>query len=212
MGRWSVLKEIIKVYREGEYLGDLSTLRASLNLGSFEPTPEVRSFLDSWSDVPDFSAFNFESMPEGSLGWAYNKFLACNGLKPFRFSGRYLDLMNQHKLVVRYASVHDIFHVLTGYDTSLAGETGVWAFVAGQGFSPNALTAAKLTQILYPIISPFQRKWIRAAYLEGRKNGASARCLIAVDFKNEFLCPLEEIRSRYNVKPTQLTKFLSQGE
>lgn len=212
MGRWSVLKEMVKVYREGEYLGDLTTLRASLNLGSFEPTPEVRSFLDSWSDVPDFSGFNFESMPVGSLGWAYYRFLDRNGLKPFRFSGRYLDLMNQHKLIVRYASVHDIFHVLTGYDTSLAGEAGVWAFVAGQGFSPNAQSAAKLTQILYPIVSPLQRKWIRAAYIEGRQNGAAARSLIKVDFKQEFLSPLEEVRRRYNVKPTELAKFLSPAE
>ena len=102
--------------------------------------------------------------------------------------------------------------VLTGYDTSLAGEAGVWAFVAGQGFSPNAQSAAKLTQILYPIVSPLQRKWIRAAYIEGRQNGAAARSLIKVDFKQEFLSPLEEVRRRYNVKPTELAKFLSPAE
>lgn len=209
MGRWSILKEFIKVYREGEYLGDLATLRAALNLGSFEPTAEVRSLLDSWTDVPDFSEFNFESMPVDSLGWAYNNFLKDNGLKPFRFSGRYRDLMKQHNLVVRYASIHDIFHVLTGYDTSLAGEAGVWAFVAGQAFSPNAQIAAKLTQIIYPIISPFQYKWIRAAYAEGFLNGTAAKSLIIVDFKKEFLSPLDEVRARYNVKPTQIVKFLN---
>lgn len=204
MGRWAVLKEFIKVYREGEYLGDLSTLRASMNLGSFEPTIEVGAFLDSWNDVPDFSEIDFESMPVDSLGRAYSNFLKVNGLRPFRFSGRYLDLMKQHKLVVRYASVHDIFHVLTGYDTSLAGEAGVWAFVAGQGFSPDAATAAKLTQIIYPLVSPMQRKWIRAAYAEGLENGVAAKCLITVDFRSEFSRPLDEVRARYNVKPTQL--------
>ena len=208
MGRWAVFKEFIKVYREGEYLGDLSTLRASMNLGSFKPTSEVGAFLESWNDVPDFSEYDFESMPVGSLGAAYNNFLKHNKLKHFRFSGRYVELMKQHKLVVRYASVHDIFHVLTGYDTSFAGEAGVWAFVAGQGFSPDALKAARLTQIIYPLLNPFQRKWIRAAYAEGFQNGAAAECLITVDFKNEFLRPLDEVRTHYKVKPTQIEKFL----
>jgi ubiquinone biosynthesis protein Coq4 len=43
--------------------------------------------------------------------------------------------MLENYLAVLYTSVHDIVHVLTGCNTSLAGEAAVWGFMAGQGIS-----------------------------------------------------------------------------
>jgi ubiquinone biosynthesis protein Coq4 len=37
---------------------------------------------------------------------------------------------------LRYTTTHDLHHVLTGFDTGLAGEAGVVAFNVGQGSAP----------------------------------------------------------------------------
>jgi ubiquinone biosynthesis protein Coq4 len=204
MNRLEILREMVKVWKSGEYFGDLVVLKTSLGMGSLKPSPEIQTFLDSYESVPDFSDIDFESLPENSLGKAYIEFLQKNHLKPLRFSNRYLDLMKQHKLAILYTSVHDIFHVLTGFDTSLAGEAGVWSFVAAQNISPQAETAAKAAKFIYPLISPFQRKRILAACEEGSRNGKAAQCLLKVDFKQEFSRSLIEVRSRYGVKVTEI--------
>jgi hypothetical protein len=50
-----------------------------------------------------------------------------NRLRAFRFSGKYQDLIEQHFLAIWYTAVHDLVHVLTGYETTWVGEAGVWA-------------------------------------------------------------------------------------
>jgi ubiquinone biosynthesis protein COQ4 len=193
--------EFIKILRKGDYTGDAVILKSLF--GKFEPSPKVASLIEGIShSPPDFSDIDFMSMPTGSFGWSYGHFMMQQNLKPFRFSGKYKDLMVRNYLPIFYASVHDFFHVLTGYDTSLAGEAGVWGFVAGQEISPQAKGAYNLTQLLYPIVNPRQRQLIRRAGTEGFQNGQKAHLVLSIDFRAEFPRPLSEIRSKYNIVPT----------
>lgn len=209
MGLLHTLKHLpafLRILRKGEFTGDAVILKSSF--GKFEPTDQYRDFIRSRSRiVPDFCDIDFSKFAPGSLGYAYHQFMKHQGLTPFRFSGRYLDLMEKNYLPIYYASVHDFFHALIGYDASLAGEAGVWAFVAAQNVSPQAHRAYRLTQLLFPFAK--LRKWelIRLAGSEGFQLGLKAAPILKMDFRAELGNPLTEVRARYGVTPTSLEEI-----
>ena len=44
------------------------------------------------------------------------------------------ELLARNAFSIRYALIHDMVHVLTGFDASWVGEVGVLAFVGGQNY------------------------------------------------------------------------------
>jgi hypothetical protein len=107
------LFEFMKLLRDGTYTGDAVILKSMF--GRFEPSSEIEGFIKSISNhPPDYSDVDFANVPNGSFGAAYGKFMIQQGLKPFRFSGKYNDLMSRNYLPIFYASIHDFFHVLNG--------------------------------------------------------------------------------------------------
>src|SRR5690606_31365296 len=99
-------------------------------------SPQTLSRLRALGPFPDIDPVPLRELPRGTLGREYIALLDANGLTPFRISAQ-LDpaLLDRHAFVARYSLVHDIFHVLTGFDTSWSGELGVWAFVAAQRYA-----------------------------------------------------------------------------
>lgn len=204
MTRLQALGIFWRLYREGVYWGDAAVLKTEVMGGGFSPSESLRPALDALTDRPDFSEIDFSGFAEGTLGQAYGQFMRLHGLKPLRFSGDYPELELKHRLVARYTALHDLFHVLTGYDTSWAGEAGVWSFVAGQGISPAAERAARWVKVFYPFLSPWNTARIHAACAEGRRNGRGAESLILVDFAPLFPQPLQDVRKQLRVIPTAL--------
>lgn len=211
MGLFEVIKylpEFIRTIRNGEFTGDAVILKSTF--GKFEPSEDIREFiLSQCQKVPDFSEIEFEAFSVGTFGYAYNSFMQQQGLKPFRFSGRYKHLMSQNYLPVFCASVHDFYHVLTGYDASYAGEAGVWSFVEAQKISPQAGRAKKLAQLFFPLRKPSQRRVINLAIEEGQRMGLSAGLILKMDFRTELSRPLSEVRARYNVVPTSIPEIMN---
>ncbi len=197
------LPTFVKIVRKGEFIGDSVILKSQF--GRFDPSPQLSDFVESAkSRVPDFSDIDFRSMPPGSFGHEYFRFMTLENLKPFKFSGKYLDIMSENYLPILYATVHDFFHVLAGYDASLAGEAAVWGVVAGQNISPQAERAVKMAKLLYPMVSPTKRKLIVQAANEGVAIGRSARPLITMDFRANFPRLLADVRRDFAVSPTQI--------
>lgn len=205
-----VLRELWRIYRAREYFGDGVILKASLK--PLLPTPAAAARLAGLRKVaPDFSDLDFGAMPAGSFGAAYAQFMKDFGLRPFRFSGRFGDLLEQNYLAVLYACVHDFFHVLAGFDTSLAGEAGVWAFAAAQDFTPAARTAVRMTRLLYPLVQPLRRRQILAASDQGLAAGREAQPLLFQDFRALFPRPLEEVRASLGVRPASVAAWRAEA-
>jgi hypothetical protein len=65
-------------------------------------------------------------MPKKTLGGAYAEFLDEHRIAP-------LDPTRKGSAyALRFTATHDLHHVVTGFDTTLAGEIGVLAFNVGQ--------------------------------------------------------------------------------
>ena len=71
-----------------------------------------------------------------TYGYAYARFIQEQKLTPIRMPGNLpADMVARNAFVVRYGIIHDMVHVLTGFDASWPGEVGVWAFVGAQNYS-----------------------------------------------------------------------------
>ena len=99
----------------------------------------------------------------------------------------------------RLRDIHDVWHVLTGYQTDALGEACVVAFSYGQtrnlGFAFIGWGAAREIQRENRSIPA------RRAVLQAWRHGRLARWLPALDYEALFAEPLEAARARLNLRP-----------
>lgn len=99
----------------------------------------------------------------------------------------------------RLRDVHDIWHVLTGYETDALGEACVVAFSYGQtdnlGFAFIGWGAAR------EIRREDRSVPARRAVWQAWRNGRAARWLPGLDYEALFAEPLEAARARLKIRP-----------
>jgi len=69
-----------------------------------------------------------EKMAANTLGRAYFEHMQACGIEPFALSDETLRMCADNLFALRYITTHDLVHTILGFDTSLAGEMGVYAF------------------------------------------------------------------------------------
>ena len=107
----------------------------------------------------------------------------------------------------RIRDVHDIWHVLTGYETDALGEACVVAFSYAQtrnlGFAFIGWGAAR--EIQREVKSVPARRAVWQAY----RNGKAAHWLPGLDYEALFAQPLEVARQRLNICPASVYHAVS---
>jgi len=102
----------------------------------------------------------------------------------------------------RLRDVHDIWHVLAGYETDALGEACVVSFSYAQtrqlGFAFIGLGAAREIRREDRTIPA------RKAVLEAYRNGRRAAWLPALDYEALFAEPLEAARARLHIRPPEI--------
>lgn len=102
----------------------------------------------------------------------------------------------------RLRDIHDVWHVLTGYETDALGEACVVAFSYGQtrnlGFAFIGWGAAREIQRASPSVPA------RKAVFEAWRNGRAARWLPGLDYEALFEQPLEATRARLGIRPPRV--------
>ncbi|MBX7250072.1 MAG: ubiquinone biosynthesis protein COQ4 [Caulobacteraceae bacterium] len=145
---------------------------------------------------------------DGTVGAAYRAFLQRNGFNadglvevsaqgsappiphPTAWYGR------------RVRDIHDIWHVLTGYETDALGEACIVGFSYAQtgslGFAAIGLGAAREIEREDRGVPALR------AVLEGWRNGRKAAWLPALDYEALFAEPLEAARERLGIRPPRI--------
>lgn len=103
----------------------------------------------------------------------------------------------------RLRNLHDVFHVLAGYDRDLRGESAVLAFSIAQNYNRG---------IAYLVLDALREegwnsaggKLIREAYRRGRR----AKRLVEQDWQALFERPIDDVRSELGVGPPPLYEQL----
>jgi len=184
--------------------GDEKTVRA------FAAQPEgVRLFRERPQLLPRLAERDaLAALPEGSFGRAYLAFARENG-----FAADGLLDANQRGLGAANASldpdrrwffervnlIHDLWHVLTGYDTDAPGESALLAFSAAQGLASRAvwlLLAASLA--IGPKGEGFAyQRFLVWAYRRGRR----AAPLFVQRYEELLAWPLCDVRAMLRIRP-----------
>lgn len=153
--------------------------------------------------IPDMAALR--ALDIGTLGRAFATHIDDNGLDVNKLresafiEAHARDGADQGFLAERGFQLHDLFHVLTGYDSSALGEVGVVSFTAAQTMSPYPtfiMTTRPLQMALYePDLLPFVMDTVAEGWMRGRR----ADMLIGIRWEDHWAEPLEELRVRHGL-------------
>ncbi|MBD0334222.1 MAG: hypothetical protein ICV62_01920 [Cyanobacteria bacterium Co-bin13] len=186
--------------KQEKRLGDFAILKSDL-LGA-KVAPEVAPLLEPVVGYyPAIALDELIQYPAGTFGYEYAHHMQENGLTPFNVSAELDAIARRNVFALRYAVTHDIFHVLLGFDTSYAGEIGVLAFAAEQGYSPSLRFSLRLARWLYPLIVPDQRDAIAIHTQKGRSLAQKAKFLLGYRFEEHWSEPIEKVRSQLGLPP-----------
>ncbi|MGE0787464.1 MAG: Coq4 family protein [Sandaracinaceae bacterium] len=163
---------------------------------------ERPSLLAALSDTAGLAA-----MPEGSLGRTYLAFCEREGITPGGLveasTSEERALLDEDRLYVadRMRDSHDLWHVITGCRTDLAGELSVLAFSTAQTQSLGVGLLALggfLRSFTLPRELGYQgRELVKAAVRSGRR----ASWLPIARWEELLPLPLDEVRRSLRVEP-----------
>jgi ubiquinone biosynthesis protein Coq4 len=138
------------------------------------------------------------ALPEGCLGRAYADHLTRYRLDPDALP-RLEARTDEEYIRAHLLESHDIWHVLTGFGTDVAGELGLMAFNLAQLGSPFAagiLTGGLANTLLYA----FPERDVRMrAIVRGWLLGKRARLLFGTAWATLWEEPLEALRARFGL-------------
>ena len=137
-------------------------------------------------------------LPEGSLGRVYAELIRRLNYDPEFFRPRPTSSEAQW-LTQRVATTHDIHHVVAGFGTMPAGESGVLAITAAQlGFPAYVLltTAAQLASFRFQT-DRFEE--LSCAVAHGMAIGHQAECLVAARWEEGWERPVSEWRQQLGI-------------
>jgi ubiquinone biosynthesis protein COQ4 len=144
------------------------------------------------------------SLPEGSLGREYLKFCERYGITADGLiaASEHVDVdpdMSQEELIVRarMRDAHDLWHVVTGYQTDLIGEASVLAFTFAQTRNPGVGLIVLSAFLEARGDSNATRILLVEAFLRGRH----AEWFPAADWEALLSKPLDHVRRQLGVGP-----------
>lgn len=145
----------------------------------------------------------------GSVGSAYREFLDCRGYSAYGLADESRkegdDRIDDAHPIAWYArrvrDIHDVWHVLTGYNTDALGEACLLGFTFAQ-VGNGALMFLALAAALELKRLNWRAHYIRAV-LQGFDNGRAACRLDSLDYRSLFAEPLISARERLGIcRPT----------
>jgi ubiquinone biosynthesis protein Coq4 len=144
---------------------------------------------------PKIDLEKLAQLPEGTLGYEYAQHMKQHNIQPLEISPDLREEADRSPFALRYTVTHDIFHILLGFDTSYAGEMGVFGFTVGQNYSKMLKVVEPLILLLFCVIRPFQIEKIWSCDRLGKVLGKQADCLLNYRFEENWARPINDVRA-----------------
>jgi ubiquinone biosynthesis protein COQ4 len=148
-------------------------------------------------------AHNLEQLltyPQDSLGYIYATAMQQTGFDPNLHDGmtatsdaRYVEL--------RLSQTHDLWHIVTGFDTSEMGEIGLQAFHLPQFPYPLATMLVANSLISSTLLAPEVLPDLLEAIALGWHMGKAAQPLFAQKWEEGWEKPLSQWQAELNIQP-----------
>ena len=146
----------------------------------------------------DIDLPRLRALPDGSFGREAAHFLDARRLDPADLPKRPADSAKAWVRAHLYET-HDLWHVVTGFDTDVAGELGLQAFYLAQ--FPGKLSALILSiGMINTTLFAFDERSPRLdAIARGWQLGRTAHSFLGVRWADLWHLPLVEVRARVGV-------------
>lgn len=191
--KWSEMREILRARREGAGIGDIAVMKFAIYSG---PAPQLNARLRA-NGYPACLEVDLEAMrrlPEGTVGRAFARHLDDHGLMPLEISDECKRRYADNPAALRYTTTHDLFHTLTGFTTTPAGELGLFAFMVGQGFAAGGLATLRFAKWVYTVVFPGHAAGVWRNVRVGLALGRRAENLLEQPLERFLARPLVEVR------------------
>ncbi len=139
-------------------------------------------------------------LPSGSLGREFHEFLDRHGIS--RDVVPTIDVTDEGQFFRSHIyETHDVWHLVTGFEPTIAGEMAVQAFYLAQMPSRVAVLILALA-LLNTLVYGFEDHRARMeAVVEGWQLGKQARPLFGQDWASHWRRPLADVRAELGLGP-----------
>jgi len=141
-------------------------------------------------------------LPTGSLGNAFAHHIVDRGFDPDYFRKRELKDDIDY-ILMRLRQTHDIWHVISGFDTDPIGELGVKAIEVAQTRRPMAAVVASGGLLRFLLHEPEDLGRALAGISAEYQMGIKSKLLLAQKWEAHWERPVEEWRTMLNLTPFQ---------
>jgi len=175
------------------------TEMAQLAVDELKKIPEVNAlFQERWLPAP-FNLDDLAKLPEGTLGHIYAREMKARGFDPYFYKKvPVVDDISYLKMLWR--STHDIYHVVTGFDTDGIGEIGLQAFVLAQTPIPISVMLVSFGMVIISLYQPTKFNDLMREIARGYRLGShTPGKLIAQKWDQFWNVQLSEIRARLGI-------------
>jgi ubiquinone biosynthesis protein COQ4 len=138
--------------------------------------------------------------PQDSLGYIYAAAIKGSGFDPNLHIG--MSAASDAKYVeLRLSQTHDIWHVITGFDTSPIGEIGLQAVHLAQFPYPLATMLVANSLMSSTLLDPESLPSLLGAIAQGWQMGETAGALFAQKWEEAWDKPLAQWQAELNIQP-----------
>lgn len=176
-----------------------------LAVASMKATPTVAALLAERYMAPPHDLIALQQYPQGSLGYVYAHYMQRSELQPLQPA--IAINADTHYVEARWQQTHDIWHIITGFDTSAIGEIGLQAFYLAQLQLPLSSLLIANTLISVTLLQPEALNALFSAIARGWSMGKTAKPLIAQKWEEAWEKPVVVWRRELNVYPVEFEQL-----
>lgn len=191
------VRELWRARRRGVPFGDIAVMK--FDMISKAPAGLNERLRELGNGYFDVSLDKLRQLPAGSLGREYVRMLDDKGLGPLEVTAETREKFTENPYPLRYTTTHDLFHVLTGFPTTPAGELGLLAFMIAQGFDVGGKGQLYATIAAYTWIVPLHIPGMLRNMRIGTEMGKKANNLLLEPLESCLSEQIDVLRTRMNL-------------
>ena len=212
---WAALSRVLTGPEGGYNAGTITAAVASLGgavHGGFRELAEAAACNHPGADgaqhktVPGLlSMEDLARSPDGSLAHTLYRMLTDNGFDPEVLDRGAIGLANMSPalryLNTRILQMHDVWHLVAGYETTSLHEIAISGFQLAQfGHNYSAMFLAMVTTRSH-LSGGAGFDLLMRTICEAWQHGRQTPPLMAVEFEEEWHAPIDDVRRRFDIEP-----------
>jgi ubiquinone biosynthesis protein COQ4 len=138
--------------------------------------------------------------PQNSLGYIYATAMKKTGFDPNLHTGMTAESDAQY-VELRLSQTHDIWHIVTGFDTSSIGEIGLQSFHLPQFPYPLATMLVANSLMSSTLLAPEELPKLLNAIGQGWEMGKTSKSLFAQKWEAAWEKPLAQWQAELGIQP-----------